>query len=669
MFKLTALRLCLLAGMLPLLTQAQPNQINISGFTVKNQLPPNVNDWITIPGSLLLVAQKLPGTPSYNPGLVIQLKNGTSLVCGNTANNLISLDNFTVRNFQAAQLTGYLGQCPLLQPGNYTICVQFFTEDKIAVSREVCKEFTVTGEPAICSPPRNITPVNGKAFLEKDLILPVIFTWSPVMPFDRNKVTYKLTIWEVEEGQTDAQAAYNNLPVLEQEVQGQTRYVLRPGFLERRNARYVWKVIAVNEQGEPVCKTAQSELSVFTTEIAQKETSEPTLNTPCGNGDFESGILDTLEWSAGYTKITGNNSTFSPPFNTIMQPANGNPVDAPLHTGCGNQATENHHVIVSAGADPTVPALSRVPPSIIANKYALRLGNNCPGFGTERITKHFIVTPADTAYKFMYALVFQAPHSLTDNPSLWVRVYNAANTPVTGIVYLDPLSNTPMDRAVSDPANPYWQSYNGILYRDWACASIDLRALVGQAITIEILTNDCAQGAHYGYGYFDNFCTGCDNNPPSSDCCSDSIKLVNNTVAVTAGDIVTIAQQFAISPVNIKKVTAEIISVAEEPIDTACMKCNGKESWAYQFISHNTASWNSGTALNASPVTGGSYYPARRVEWNCNQQGNLQLNFKISLPGTATGCVRKGKICVRYSFTDSNCKTCERIVCYSFKTN
>ena len=61
---------------------------------------------------------------------------------------------------------------------------------------------------------------------------------------------------------------------------------------------------------------------------------------------------------------------FVPPFNNIMMPANGNPIDAPLNAGCGtgNQAMQNHHVIVTAGADPTVPLLNRVPASIIANK-------------------------------------------------------------------------------------------------------------------------------------------------------------------------------------------------------------------------------------------------------------------------------------------------------------
>jgi hypothetical protein len=654
--------------LLQLHVQGQSNHITISGFTVKNQLPGNINDWPGILGSLSLIAQKSPQTPIYNPGLVIQLRGNSGFVCGNTVATAIRIDNFTVRNFNAAQLTGYLGQCPLLQPGTYSICVQFFDIDKVAVSREVCKEFTVTGETGICSPPVNISPVNGRIVSEKDISLPLTFTWSPVVPFDRNLVTYKLSVWEVEEGQTEAQAIYNNIPVLEQEIKSQTRYTVRPGFFEKRNAKYVWKVIALNEKGQPICRTAQSEYTVFSTEVIEKPNTLP-LNTACGNGDFESGVLDAAEWSAGYTKISGNNSSFVPPFNNIMQPAAGNPVDAPLNTGCGNGALENHHVIVTAGADPTVPSLNRVPPSIIPNNYALRFGNNCAGFGTERITKRFIVTAADTVYRFMYALVFQAPHSATSNPSLWVRVFDATNTAVTGIVYLDPLSTAPMERAISDPSNPYWQSYNGILYRDWACAKINLSSLIGQTITIEVLTNDCAQGAHYGYGYFDNFCVGCNNNPPPADCCGDVIKEVSNNVTTVPGDVVNIIQQFNIAPVNIKYITAEIISVSEEPIDTSCMECNTKEAWAYQFISHNTTSWNSSTAMNATPVNNSSYYPAHMIEWNCNSQGNLKFNLKISLPGTTSGCVRKGKIQVRYRFTDTDCKTCERIVSYRFNAN
>lgn len=646
---------------------AQPGQtINISSFTVKNQLPGNVADWTNIPGALSLVAQQQP--PGSVSGLVIQIKSGSGILCGNNASSAVQQDNFTVRNFQSSQLISYLGQCPILQPGSYTICVQFFNRDKSPVSREVCKDFVVVPENHGCAPPQNILPNREKVYTNVDYLLPKTFTWAPLLPISRVPITYKLSIWEVEEGQTNTQAIYNNFPILEKEVRGQTQYLVSSSFFERRNAKYVWRVIALNEKGEPFCKTAQSNPTVFYIKIDDPKNSCDKLHTACGNGDFESGILDPAEWCAGYAKITGNNSTYNLPFNTIMQPANGNPVDAALNTGCGNQSNENHHVIVSVGADPTVPSLSRVPPSSITNNYALRLGNNCAGFGAEKISKKFTVTAADTMYRFMYALVFQAPHSLNQNPSLWVRVYDASNTPVTGLVYLDPLSNAPMDRAVSDPTNPYWQNYNGTLFRDWACAKINLSSLVGQTITIEIITNDCAQGAHFGYGYFDNFCVGCANNPKEDDCCASVIKEVNQTVNVNTNDVLNIATSFNITPTNIKYVTAEIISTEEAPIDTSCMECNTREKWDYQFISHNTTSWNSGMAMNATPVNSNGYYPSRMVEWFCNQQGNLTFNFKVALPGTANGCTRKGKICIRYRFTDTDCKTCERIICYNFQT-
>ncbi len=645
-------------------------------ITLPSNPPANTAQWGTGTAVFNIIVSGSNMALLYESSVLVTIKSGGALKCGSyTASTAPSsnINNNAPKSWIGNAAEGLLGQDCILPPGSYELCVQFYGNKNAlrnTLLLEKCVPFSIPEKSQeLCSPSLNINPANLKIFTDIDLLKPITFNWSPVISSYRGIITYQLTVWEVEDGQTNAQAIYNNQPVVQEEVKGQTRYTARPGIFEKRDAQYVWRVIAVDEEGKPICKNSQSEPTNFSIKIPEKPEVKTTLNTACGNGDFESGILDPTEWSAGYTKISGNNSTFSPPFNNIMQPANGNPIDAPINTGCGNQANENHHVIVSVGFDPTIPTLNRVPPSMISNKYALRLGNNCPGCGTERILKHFIVTAANTSYQFMYALVFQAPHSLAQNPSLWVRVYDATNTPVTGIVYLDPLSTSPMDRAVSDPANPYWQTYNGILYRDWACARIDLSSLVGQAITVEILTNDCAQCGHYGYGYFDNFCIGCSNNPPPTDCCSDIIKTVSDNTTLLPGNIVNIEQQFNISPQNIKKVTAEIVSVEEVPIDTACMKCIANENWIYQFISQNTTSWNSGTALNASPVNSTGYYPARMVEWYCNQQGNIKFEFKIALPGTANGCSRKSKICIRYSFTDINCKTCEKIICYSVTSN
>ncbi|MBC5837539.1 hypothetical protein [Flavobacterium muglaense] len=608
----------------------------------------------------------------FDSTVLVNIKSNGVVRCGGTSSSSAQSSNISTispKSWIGTSAQALLGQDCILTPGSYEICIQFYsgrngvTSDKNLL--EKCMPFTILNkEQEVCSPPINVNPATNKIFVEKDLLSLITFNWSPIISSYRGIVTYRIFVWEIEEGETYSQAIYSNLPIIQEDVKGQPKYIAKSGIIEKRNAKYVWRVIALDSDGDPICKKTQSEPTVFEVKIPEKQNN---LNTPCGNGDFESSIIDPTEWSGGYTQLSGgNNYTFSPPFNSIIKPANGNPIDATINTGCGSQAAENHQVIVSAGFDGNIPTLNRVPPSIIPNKYALRLGNNCPGCGTERMQKKFVVPAGTTDYKFMYALVFEAPHTLTDNPSLWVRVYDSTNTLITGIVYLDPFSSLPMDRAISDLTNPYWKTYNGFLYRDWACARIDLSKLVGQTITVEILTNDCAHCGHWGYGYFDNFCVGCDNNPPNKECCTEKIEAVKNTVNVSTLNIMTLTQDFSISPKNIKKVTAEIISFEEDLVTTSCMKCVTKENWVGNFIGTNTESWNSGTPMNGSPVNSDGYYPAKMVEWNCNKQGSLSLVFKIAVPGSETGCTRKGKVGIRYTFTDIDCVSCEKIIYYNY---
>lgn len=156
-----------------------------------------------------------------------------------------------------------------------------------------------------------------------------------------------------------------------------------------------------------------------------------------------------------------------------------------------------------------------------------------------------------------------------------------------------------------------------------------------------------------------------DSTPIKNDsCCTNKIVETGNTIAVSLANTASISQQFNISPTNIKYITAEIVSIKESTIDTACMKCATHEDWIYNFISPNTAAWNGGTAWNASPVNNSTYYPSKMIEWHCNQQGNLDFKFKIPLPENQSGCNRKSTICIRYKFTDANCVSCEKIICY-----
>lgn len=655
---------------------AQPGQqVNILTFSVKPLLPADINTWTGIPAATVLVVQSIgQGIAPVKP--VFTIKQGGTRICGNTKATASPVTVSPTHNFTTAEIMGSLNTCTKLAPGNYTLCVQFFNEDNREVSKEICKEFRVEDAVQFCSPPQNIGPRDGQIFTEKDFLLPKVFTWTPFITSMRSVVTYKLTVWEIEEGQSAAQAMYDNFPLLQEDVKGQTRYTSRPSLWERRNASFIWRVEAMDQEGKPLCKTNISEPTQFKILIPEAKVAEDSakINTPCGNGDFENSILDPLEWTAGYAMLSGgNNFTFSPAFNNIMMPANGNPVDASLG-GCAgtNQSTQNHHVIVSAGFDPNVPALTRTPLMSIPNNFAVRLGNNCNGCGTERIQKKFLVSAANTNYRFMYALVFEAPHGLTDNPSLWVRVFNASGVAVPGLVYLDPTSSAPMDRAVSDLTNPYWKTSGGLLYRDWACARIDLSSLAGQTATIEILTNDCAHCGHYGYGYFDNFCLGCDAAPPVKDpCCKDSIVNVSNTVNVVAGNQLNIVQNFTISPTNITKINAEITFVTESASDTSCRYCTTNEAAVWNFMPINKAIWNSGIPNSGAPFNATGMYPAQNVIWFCNAQGNLKLDLKIALPGipVSSACKRTGKVGIRFMFTDKDCKTCEQYIIYNYTIN
>ena len=122
---------------------SQIQQIKIVSFTVKNQLPAVIDNWNNIPGSLLLVAQKPPTIRVKGIRLMIQIRSGGAIVCSNNSTGGLQVDEFTTRTFSANELTGTLAVCHELKDGSYTICVQFFNVDRMAISNEVCKEFTV----------------------------------------------------------------------------------------------------------------------------------------------------------------------------------------------------------------------------------------------------------------------------------------------------------------------------------------------------------------------------------------------------------------------------------------------------------------------------------------------------------------------------------------------
>lgn len=231
----------------------------------------------------------------------------------------------------------------------------------------------------------------------------------------------------------------------------------------------------------------------------------------CGNGDFE-GRLDPAEWTGGHGFIfrSGQPNTGDPDFDNFISGLVAGPLPS----------RDSHQTLVSAGSDPTVGITQVAPIGLTGpgstSGSAVRIGNAGNRWGSELLSKTFTVSSQRQLIPFWYALVLENPpgHSPVEQPSFWVRVLDSAGNEITGAVDLGNGSA----QAVADRDNPFFQALGtaGIVYRDWSCAQIDLSDHVGETVTVQFVTEDCAQGAHYGYAYVDNYCGTCAGDPSGS---------------------------------------------------------------------------------------------------------------------------------------------------------
>lgn len=243
------------------------------------------------------------------------------------------------------------------------------------------------------------------------------------------------------------------------------------------------------------------------------------LNSKCGGGDFEDHLINTVEWSGGYGVLSTSSNDpslgsyiagFTPAANSALDISMSVGVDCNINSNSpvmAHQTAETHHTIASYGNDPKLGALLKTTSSA-SNLYSFRIGNSCVEFGTEYLSKKFVVSGSGII-KFMYALVMDGPHPVTTNPSFCVKIFDATGTPINNVVYLDPLNSNPRDQIISSSTDPFFQHYTYINYKDWSCATIKLDNYIGQTVSVVLITTDCSQGAHWGYAYIDDWCGDC----------------------------------------------------------------------------------------------------------------------------------------------------------------
>ncbi|MCB0380352.1 MAG: T9SS type A sorting domain-containing protein [Flavobacteriales bacterium] len=198
------------------------------------------------------------------------------------------------------------------------------------------------------------------------------------------------------------------------------------------------------------------------------------------NGNFETGDC------SGWQIIKGTVPASTPP-----QPYTF------ISSGISTCDSSTNHNIVSIGND-AVCGFPKVFPG--GGNYSLQLGNGTgTGNGAARIQQTFEVDTVNNVFAYHYAVVLNdAGHTLSEQPYFTARMFNVNGDTIhlKGLTYLP----------VSSGGDPDFIPYVGGVYLDWHTQYVDLSSYVGQDVTIEFTTGDCAQGGHYSYAYVDAEC-------------------------------------------------------------------------------------------------------------------------------------------------------------------
>lgn len=150
----------------------------------------------------------------------------------------------------------------------------------------------------------------------------------------------------------------------------------------------------------------------------------------------------------------------------------------------------------SDGNDPTITS-GRLPMVAPGSSYSLRIGNRTSGARFDRIRTSLIITPDNAIFQYRFAIVLQDPNHLSyQQPAFRIRVFTDKGSEI-GCGYYE----VSAARQIAG-----FQVQGSLRYRNWTTGAINLRAYVGQLLTIEVTTNDCTEGGHFGYAYFDAQC-------------------------------------------------------------------------------------------------------------------------------------------------------------------
>ena len=262
------------------------------------------------------------------------------------------------------------------------------------------------------------------------------------------------------------------------------------GTITKDNALQYW----LNQV--PAFKTLyQQELQAYNT--AQKAASQPfdpnTGGAVCNNLDVGNGTLSG--WAGAWNDNAGVD-----PSNNWYGLINNNT----LNSG-GFNSMGFVHELCTAGADPDVPAISRVAPG---HTYSVRLGTDAANYAYnhQTISNTFNVTALNNTVTYWYAVVFDqtpgGPHLQPDQPFFKIRMYDGSGNEIMCAHYdVDATGGASIGGFQTATINSGVNAGYQAVYKNWSQVMIPLINYVGQNVTVKFETSDCNAGGHFGYAY------------------------------------------------------------------------------------------------------------------------------------------------------------------------
>ena len=233
-----------------------------------------------------------------------------------------------------------------------------------------------------------------------------------------------------------------------------------------------------------------------------------TVQAACTNVDFATGT--TAGWTGAYGDGSGSQTSVCTGgtflglclgYTYYNNPnATGGFNTGPVNSGA-NAAGAAVHTIMTGGTDPNVP-ISVVPPG---GGNSIRLGNGIANYKAQRLRQTFTVGAGNPNFVYQYAVVLDDEgHGVADQPYFRIRMYDQSNNLINCATYdVDATSASSIPGFSFQPVS----SSRTYKYKDWSTVTVPLAAYIGQNVTIEFVTSDCTQGAHFGYAYIQCLCS------------------------------------------------------------------------------------------------------------------------------------------------------------------